>query len=89
VNRKITLPNEALPARLTLNPELRMNDDDYFAFCMANPDVWLERTVEGEIVIVPPVGAPCTIFRIGTRSPDHAVNGNPGKPCDDQFACIF
>ncbi|HYW43717.1 MAG TPA: Uma2 family endonuclease [Bryobacteraceae bacterium] len=36
-----------------------MNDDDYFAFCMSNPDLWLERTVEGEIVIVPPVGAEC------------------------------
>lgn len=52
----VTLPEEALPAKLTLNPELRMNDDEYFAFCMANPDVRFERTAEGEIVIVPPAG---------------------------------
>ena len=43
--------------KLTLNPELRMNDDQYFEFCMANPDLWFERTAQGQIVILPPVGA--------------------------------
>src|ERR1017187_1930487 len=52
----VTLPEEALPAKLTLNPELRMDDDEYFAFCVANPDVRLERSAEGEIGILPPVG---------------------------------
>ena len=52
----VVLPEQALPARLALNPELRMNDDEYFAFCMANPELSLERTAEGEIVIVPPAG---------------------------------
>ena len=56
MDMQVTLPEEALPAKLTLNPELRMNDDEYFAFCMANPDVRFERTAEGEIVIVPPAG---------------------------------
>ena len=52
----VVLPEQALPARLALNPELRMDDDEYFAFCMANPELSLERTAEGEIVIVPPAG---------------------------------
>jgi Uma2 family endonuclease len=52
----VTLPEEALPATLKLNPELHMSDDEYYEFCMANPDVWFERTAEGEIVIVLPVG---------------------------------
>jgi len=52
----VVLPEEALPAKLTLNPELRMTDDEYFEFCQANADVWLERTAEGEIIIVPPAG---------------------------------
>jgi Uma2 family endonuclease len=30
--------------------------ENYLAFCRANPDVRCERTAEGEIVIVPPVG---------------------------------
>jgi len=54
--RVVTLPEEALPVRITLNPELRMDDDQYYAFCMANPDLRLERTSRGEIVIVPPAG---------------------------------
>jgi len=57
INMQFVLPEQALPARLFLNPELRMTDDDYFAFCMANPNVRFERTAQGEIIIVPPAGA--------------------------------
>lgn len=56
MNMQVTLPAQALPAKLTLNPELRMNDDEYYAFCMASPDVRFERTAQGEIIIVPPAG---------------------------------
>jgi Uma2 family endonuclease len=54
---QVVLPDQALPARLALNPDLRMNDDDYYAFCVANPDLRFERTAQGEIIIVPPAGA--------------------------------
>jgi len=53
---QMVLPDEVLPVKLTLNPEHRITDDEYFAFCTANPDLRLERTAEGEIVIVPPAG---------------------------------
>jgi Uma2 family endonuclease len=54
---QVTLPEQALPAKLTLNPKLRIKDDDeYWEFCAANPDVRFERTAQGEIVIVPPAG---------------------------------
>jgi Uma2 family endonuclease len=53
---RVVLPEESLPAKLTLNPEHRMSDDEYFEFCMANPDVRFERTAQGEILIVPPAG---------------------------------
>jgi Uma2 family endonuclease len=56
MDMQLVLPEEALPAKLTLNPELRMNDDEYYAFCMANPDLRFERTAQGEIIIVPPAG---------------------------------
>ena len=36
-------------------PELA-DDEAYFAFCVANPDLRIERTSEGEIVIAPPAG---------------------------------
>ena len=53
---QVILPEHALPARLTLNPELRLSDDEYFELCSANPDLRLERTAQGEIIIVPPAG---------------------------------
>jgi Uma2 family endonuclease len=57
MDMQVTLPEQALPAKLTLNPELRMNDDEYYEFCMANANVRFERTAQGEIIIVPPAGA--------------------------------
>jgi len=53
---KVVLPDDALPAKLRLNPEHHMNDDQYFDFCTANRDLTIERTAQGEIVIVPPAG---------------------------------
>jgi len=53
---QVVLPEQALPAKLTLNPELRMTDDEYYDFCMANANVRFERTAHGEIIIVPPAG---------------------------------
>jgi Uma2 family endonuclease len=54
---QFVLPEQALPARLALNPELRMSDDDYFALCMTNANLNIERTAQGELLILPPVGA--------------------------------
>jgi len=34
----------------------RMTDDEYFQFCADNSDLRIERTAEGDIVIMPPVG---------------------------------
>jgi Uma2 family endonuclease len=67
---QVTLPEQALPAKLTLNPKLRIKDDDeYWAFCAANPDVRFERTAQGEIVIVPPVGGEGDFRNMEVSSP--------------------
>ncbi len=34
----------------------KWSDEDYWAFCEANRDLRIERTAEGEIVIMPPTG---------------------------------
>jgi Uma2 family endonuclease len=33
-----------------------MDDDEYYAFCVANPDLRFERSAKGEILVVPRVG---------------------------------
>jgi Uma2 family endonuclease len=53
---QMALPELNAPAILILDREDRLTDDKYFAFCVANPDLNVERTSEGEIVIWPPVG---------------------------------
>ncbi len=61
---QVALPENRLPAKLLLNPERPLTDDEYFAFCAANPNLRLERTAHGEIVIVPPAGLESS-FRSG------------------------
>jgi Uma2 family endonuclease len=53
---QVVLPENSLPAKLVLNPDAPMSDDDYYAFCVANGNMRFERTAGGEIVIVPPAG---------------------------------
>ncbi|MGI8742625.1 MAG: Uma2 family endonuclease [Bryobacteraceae bacterium] len=53
---RIELPELERPAKLTFDSGQRLTDDEYFEFCMANPEVRFERTSGGEIIIVPPAG---------------------------------
>jgi len=39
-----------------INWERGMTDDEYYQFCTINPDLRIERTAEGDIVIMPPAG---------------------------------
>jgi Uma2 family endonuclease len=42
---------------LVLKPgPLRLDEEAFYAFCRANPDLRIERTAEGEIVIMAPAG---------------------------------
>ncbi len=37
-------------------PRTRITPDEFWDFCVANPDVWMELTAKGEIVVTPPAG---------------------------------
>jgi Uma2 family endonuclease len=45
------------PVRILPDSRRRFSDGEYLAFCRANPDLNVERTAEGEIVIVAPVSS--------------------------------
>jgi len=46
------------PLILHLTPPLaRMSDDAFFEFCRANPELRIEQTAEGDLVIMPPAGS--------------------------------
>jgi Uma2 family endonuclease len=78
---QVELPEEALPAKLIFNPEQRMNDDYYYQFCMANADLWIERTAQGEILIVPPAGGESDYqsLRVGAQLTNWADRHSRGR----------
>jgi len=41
---------------LHLPPEVKLDDDLFFAICQANRDYRIERSAEGDIQIMPPTG---------------------------------
>jgi Uma2 family endonuclease len=53
--RSVELP-EHETVKLVFDPEYTLSEEDYLAFCRANPGLRCERTAEGEIIIVPPAG---------------------------------
>ena len=53
---ELELPVGGDPVRLVFGYQNGLAEQDYLAFCRANPDVRCERTSEGEVMIVPPVG---------------------------------
>jgi Uma2 family endonuclease len=53
---QVALPQSRMPARLSFDSGRKLSDEAYWAFCQANPDLRVERSAEGEIIIVPPAG---------------------------------
>src|SRR5258707_519149 len=41
---------------MRLPKRLRIGEDDFFELFAVNRELWLERTVEGDIVVMPPAG---------------------------------
>jgi Uma2 family endonuclease len=53
---QLVLPDIRQPRTIGIEPDPLMDDDVYFDFCQQNPKLRIERTAEGKIVIMPPVG---------------------------------
>jgi Uma2 family endonuclease len=41
---------------LTLTPAIELSDDAFYELCQTNRDLRFERTAQGELIIMPPVG---------------------------------
>jgi Uma2 family endonuclease len=53
---QVALPDNTASAKLILDSPEVMTEEAYFEFCQANPNLKIERTAKGEIVIAPPAG---------------------------------
>src|SRR6476619_2208502 len=88
---QVALPDSRLPAKLVFNPERPLTDDEYFAFCAANPRLRLERTAQGEIIIVPLAGLESS-FRSGEvygQLRQWAKKDGRGRAYDCSAECIL
>ena len=47
---------EMPPLVLKLHPVIDLTDDEFFELCQVNRDLRLEKTAEGEIIVMPPAG---------------------------------
>ena len=52
-----TIPVQINPILLRMPPTLDMNDEQFFKFCQINRELRIERTSEGEIIIMSPTGS--------------------------------
>src|SRR5713226_3262593 len=53
---QVVLNDLAAQSRILVQPKRRMTDDEFYDLCRANPDLRIEQTAEGEILIMPPTG---------------------------------
>ncbi|HYW44018.1 MAG TPA: Uma2 family endonuclease [Bryobacteraceae bacterium] len=51
---RVLLPDHEAYATYSIRGEPPMDDDEYYEFCMKNPELRIEREANGEIVIMPP-----------------------------------
>ena len=41
---------------INLRPTINLTDDEFYEFCQHNPDLRIERTATGALVVMPPTG---------------------------------
>jgi len=80
---QLVLPDIKGPRTLGIEPDSLMDDDRYFDFCQQNPKLRIERTAEGKIVIMPPVGWESNDqeFQVGLQLGNWAEKDGRGRAC--------
>lgn len=49
-------PSKVSQCTLHLRPAVELTDEQFFALCQINSDLRLERTAEGDLIVMPPTG---------------------------------
>lgn len=82
---------EPEPIRVHLRPVLDMNDDEFFDFCQLNRDLRIERTAEGDLIIMPPAGGETgnRNARLNAFFTLWALNDGTGEPFDSSTGFIL
>jgi Uma2 family endonuclease len=65
----VAVRKSALPLRLSYDSGRRLSDAEYWGFCQANPDLRVERSAEGDIIIVPPASGESSNRNLSVSAP--------------------
>jgi Uma2 family endonuclease len=60
------------PFTITLDPVVPLTDEAFYQLCRANPDCKLERSAEGELIIMPPTGGESSRRKADIKLPNGA-----------------
>ncbi len=63
------LQAESILLTLHLRPAINLTEEQFFEFCQLNRDLRIERTAEGDLLIMPPEG-----FETGKRNADLTID---------------
>lgn len=47
---------EIRPVKIRLKPVINLTDDQLYELCQLNEELWIERTAQGELLLMPPSG---------------------------------
>ncbi|MGD2116182.1 MAG: Uma2 family endonuclease [Acidobacteriota bacterium] len=53
---QIAIRSESVPIELQVGAELRLTDDTLFRLCSENPELRIERTAQGDLIVMTPAG---------------------------------
>lgn len=53
---QIAIRSEPVPIELQVGSELRLSDDKLFQLCAQNPELRIERTARGDLIVMTPAG---------------------------------
>lgn len=53
---QIAIASSPVPLKLQVGEALRLSDDELFELCARNPELWIERTAEGDLIVMTPAG---------------------------------
>jgi len=69
----------------------RMNDDDFFEFCRSNPELRIEMTKKGEVIVMPPTFSETggKNFRLAVKFGTWAERDGTGKGFDSSTGFIL
>src|SRR6266699_3848423 len=88
---QLVLPDHETRATIEIRGERPMDDEEFFEFCMKNPDARIEREASGEIIIMPPAGAE-TGYRnmdLGAQLTVWSKRDGCGRPFDSNTEFIL